>query len=147
MALYGPAASLNLFWVFSGSYYPTTSRPTQPSSSFSRVCWLSSRSWRSAACSPARALSSPANWLSPINLFHTGAPTCVILYLRGLPKLVRCLLSITLAASAGEYVVLSNGFRIHADSHSTDGTVVQLQTSQGVIQIQASTVAAFEQED
>jgi len=50
-------------------------------------------------------------------------------------------------ASAGEYVVLSNGFRIHADSHSADGSVVRLQTSQGVIEIQASTVAAFEQED
>jgi soluble lytic murein transglycosylase-like protein len=64
-----------------------------------------------------------------------------------LTKLVLCLLSITLAASAGEYVVLSNGFRIRADSHSTDGAVVRLQTSQGVIEIQASTVAEFEQED
>ena len=64
-----------------------------------------------------------------------------------LTKLVLCLLSVTLAASAGEYVVLSNGFRIHTDRHSTDGAVVRLQTSQGVIEIQASTVAAFEQED
>ena len=54
---------------------------------------------------------------------------------------------VTLAASAGEYVVLSNGFRIHADSHSTDGTVLRLQTSQGVIEIQSASVAAFEQED
>jgi soluble lytic murein transglycosylase-like protein len=64
-----------------------------------------------------------------------------------LTKLVLCLLSVTVAASAGEYVVLSNGFRIHTDSHSADGVVVRLQTSQGVIEIQASTVAAFEQED
>jgi soluble lytic murein transglycosylase-like protein len=42
---------------------------------------------------------------------------------------------------------LSNGFRIHADSHSTDGTVLRLQTSQGVIEIQSASVAAFEQED
>jgi soluble lytic murein transglycosylase-like protein len=62
-------------------------------------------------------------------------------------KLVLCLLSATLAASAGEYVVLSNGFRIHADSHTAEGAVVRLQTSQGVIEIQASTVAAFEKED
>lgn len=62
-------------------------------------------------------------------------------------KLVLCLLSVTLAASAGEYVVLSNGFRIHADSHTAEGAVVRLQTSQGVIEIQASTVAAFEKED
>jgi soluble lytic murein transglycosylase-like protein len=57
------------------------------------------------------------------------------------------LITVSLAASAGEYVVLSNGFRIHADSHATDGTVVRLQTSQGVIEIPAGRVAAFEQED
>ena len=62
-------------------------------------------------------------------------------------KLVLCLLSVTLAASAGEYVLLSNGFRIHADSHIAEGALVRLQTSQGVIEIQASTVAAFEKED
>ena len=50
-------------------------------------------------------------------------------------------------ASAGEYVVLSNGFRIHTDSHVTDGAVVRLQTSKGVIELQASSVASFEKED
>lgn len=64
-----------------------------------------------------------------------------------LTKLVLCLLSVTLAASAGEYAVLSTGFRIHADSHSTDGAMVRLLTSQGVIEVQASSIAAFEQED
>jgi soluble lytic murein transglycosylase-like protein len=64
-----------------------------------------------------------------------------------LTKLLLCLLTVTLAASAGEYVVLSNGFRIHADSHASDGTVVRLQTTQGVIEIPAARVAAFEQED
>ena len=64
-----------------------------------------------------------------------------------LTKLVLCLLTASVLASAGEYVVLSNGFRIHADSHSTDGGVVRLQTSQGAIEIQGSTVVAFEQED
>ena len=53
----------------------------------------------------------------------------------------------TLTASAGEYVILSNGFSIHADSHVNDGVVIRLQTRQGVIEIQASTVAAFEHED
>ena len=62
-------------------------------------------------------------------------------------KLLLCFVTVALAAQAGEFVVLSNGFRIHADSHSRDGPVVRLQTSQGVIEIQASTVAAFEQED
>ena len=62
-------------------------------------------------------------------------------------KLALCFVAVALAAQAGEFVVLSNGFRIHADSHSTDGSVVRLQTSEGVIEIQASTVAAFEQEE
>lgn len=62
-------------------------------------------------------------------------------------KLVLCFVTVALAAQAGEFVVLSNGFRIHADSHSAEGPVIRLQTSQGVIEIQANTVAAFEQED
>jgi soluble lytic murein transglycosylase-like protein len=61
-------------------------------------------------------------------------------------KLLLCF-AVALAAQAGEFVVLSNGFRIHADSHSSDGPVIRLQTNQGVIEIQANTVAAFEQED
>lgn len=62
-------------------------------------------------------------------------------------KPILCLLTVTLAASAGEYAVLSNGFRIHAEGHTTDGSMVRLQTSQGVIEIQAGTVSAFEKED
>ena len=62
-------------------------------------------------------------------------------------KLVLCFVAVALAAQAGEFIVLSNGFRIHADSHSSDGPVIRLQTQQGVIEIQANTVAAFEQED
>jgi soluble lytic murein transglycosylase-like protein len=62
-------------------------------------------------------------------------------------KLVLCFVTVALAAQAGEFVVLSNGFRIHADSHSSDGPVIRLQTNQGVIEIQANTVAAFEQEE
>jgi len=63
------------------------------------------------------------------------------------PRLLLCFVAIALAAQAGEFVVLSNGFRIHADSHTADGPVIRLQTSQGVIEIQASTVASFEQEE
>src|SRR5580700_5533162 len=62
-------------------------------------------------------------------------------------KLLLCFVTVTLAAQAGEFVVLSNGFRIHADSHTADGPVIRLQTSQGAIEIQANTVAAFEQEE
>jgi soluble lytic murein transglycosylase-like protein len=62
-------------------------------------------------------------------------------------KLVLCSAAVALAAQAGEFVVLSNGFRIHADGHSADGSVIRLQTKEGAIEIQASAVAAIEQED
>jgi len=62
-------------------------------------------------------------------------------------KLLSSFLAVTVVASAGEYAVLSSGFRIHDDGHSSDGSVVRLETSQGIIEIQASLVAGFEQED
>jgi soluble lytic murein transglycosylase-like protein len=62
-------------------------------------------------------------------------------------KLALCFVAVALGARAGEFVVLSNGFRIHADSHTSDGPVIRLQTSRGAIEIQANTVASFEQED
>jgi soluble lytic murein transglycosylase-like protein len=62
-------------------------------------------------------------------------------------KLFLSLALITTAAQAGEYVVLSNGFRIHADSHVLDGDVMRLQISQGAIEIPANTVSSIEAED
>jgi soluble lytic murein transglycosylase-like protein len=52
-----------------------------------------------------------------------------------------------MTAWAGEYAVLGNGFRIHADSHETEGQIVRLQTNQGVIELQAAAIARFESED
>jgi soluble lytic murein transglycosylase-like protein len=69
------------------------------------------------------------------------------MYLRVLTKPVLCLIAGALAASAGEYAVLSNGFRIHAESHAADGAIVKLTTNQGVIEIQAGAIAAFETEE
>ena len=62
-------------------------------------------------------------------------------------KLLVCFVTVALAAQAGEVVVLSNGFSIHAESHTVDGPLVRLQTSEGVIEIQAASVARFEQEE
>jgi soluble lytic murein transglycosylase-like protein len=62
-------------------------------------------------------------------------------------KVFLCFLIVTMAARAGEYAVLSNGFRIHADSHVVDGSVVRLRTAQGVIEIPVAAVAGFERED
>jgi soluble lytic murein transglycosylase-like protein len=62
-------------------------------------------------------------------------------------KLFLSLLAITITAQAGEYVVLSNGFRIHADSHVVDGAVMRLQISEGAIEIPANSVTTIEAED
>jgi hypothetical protein len=62
-------------------------------------------------------------------------------------KLFLSLLSFSIAAHAGEYVVLSNGFRIHADSHVIDGGVMRLQVSQGAVEIPLNSVANIEEED
>lgn len=62
-------------------------------------------------------------------------------------KFLLSFLAITCSAAAGEYVVLSNGFSIHAESHVIDGDVIRLQTSQGAIEFPASTVTAIEKEE
>ena len=58
-----------------------------------------------------------------------------------------CFLTVSLLARAGEYAVLSNGFRIHADSHVVDGPAIRLQTQQGVIEIPMASVLKFEAEE
>ncbi len=52
-----------------------------------------------------------------------------------------------LPAFAGEYAVLSSGFRIHAERHEPDGSNVKLFTKEGTIEVPASSVAAFETEE
>jgi soluble lytic murein transglycosylase-like protein len=52
-----------------------------------------------------------------------------------------------LPAFAGEYAVLANGFRIHAERHEVNGSNVQLFTKDGLIEVPASSVSAFEEED
>lgn len=62
-------------------------------------------------------------------------------------KLVLSFLAITCSAAAGEFIVLSSGFKIHADSHTLEDGVMRLQTSQGVIEIPAGMVATVEREE
>jgi soluble lytic murein transglycosylase-like protein len=54
---------------------------------------------------------------------------------------------ITVPALAGEYLVLGNGFRIHAERHETDGDVVRVYDRGGISELPAASVAGFEQED
>ena len=62
-------------------------------------------------------------------------------------KFLLSFLAVTCSAVAGEYVVLSTGFSIHAESHVIDGDVIRLQTSQGVIEFPARTVTSIEKEE
>lgn len=50
-------------------------------------------------------------------------------------------------AFAGEYAVLSTGFRIHADRHEADGSNIRLFTKDGMIEVPATSVTAFENEE
>jgi soluble lytic murein transglycosylase-like protein len=47
----------------------------------------------------------------------------------------------------GEYAVLPNGFRIHAERHEISGSSVLLYTKGGVIEMPAAAVASFEIEE
>ena len=48
---------------------------------------------------------------------------------------------------AGEYAVLASGFRLHADRHETDGSIVRLYANGGVTEIPAPQVAGFEADE
>ena len=62
-------------------------------------------------------------------------------------KLFIILLSITVSASAGEYAILSNGQRIHAERHESDGDLVRLITKTGSIELRIAQITGFEQEE
>jgi transglycosylase-like protein with SLT domain len=63
--------------------------------------------------------------------------------------LVFCLTVCLAAVSAmgGEFAVLSNGFRIHADTHEVAGGMVRLHTGSGDIELPASSISRFEADD
>jgi soluble lytic murein transglycosylase-like protein len=50
-------------------------------------------------------------------------------------------------AYAGEYAVLQNGFRIAADYHLVSGSLIQLHTKQGTMELPAEKIVRFEQEE
>src|SRR5579872_3274386 len=63
--------------------------------------------------------------------------------------LVRSLaiLAFAVNAFAGEYAVLSSGFKIHAQSHVSDGDTVRLKSEKGEIALPANQVKGFEIEE
>lgn len=50
-------------------------------------------------------------------------------------------------AMAGQYAVLSNGFRVYADRHERHGEIIRLHTREGVTELPASLIAGFEVEE
>lgn len=52
-----------------------------------------------------------------------------------------------LPALAGQYAVLSNGFRVYADRHERVGDILRLHTREGVTELPASLVVGFEVEE
>lgn len=57
------------------------------------------------------------------------------------------ILLLTLEASAGEYAVLQNGFRLHADRHELQGETIRLHTSTGTLDVPSKDIQAFEVEE
>jgi soluble lytic murein transglycosylase-like protein len=57
------------------------------------------------------------------------------------------LLAMGLPVFAGEYAVLSNGQRIHAERHESDGNLIRLITKTGSIEFPANRLARFEVEE
>ena len=53
-------------------------------------------------------------------------------------------LAAALPVFGGEYAVLSNGFRIHAERHVSAGRSVLLYTKDGVTELPATAVASFD---
>jgi len=48
---------------------------------------------------------------------------------------------------AGEYVVLGNGFRLHAERHEVDGAVVRIFSAGGVTEMPVTAIAGYEQDE
>jgi soluble lytic murein transglycosylase-like protein len=48
---------------------------------------------------------------------------------------------------AGEYVVLTTGFRLHADRHEISGSVVRVFEGANIAEMPAAAISAFEQEE
>src|SRR5690242_1521391 len=62
-------------------------------------------------------------------------------------KLLLTISALATSCVAGEYAVLSTGFRIHSERHETDGAIVRLYANGGVTEVPAAHITAFETEE
>lgn len=86
-----------------------------------------------------------------MTLFARSSARPRLTWQRPLLKLFILPISLALGASlpalGGEFAVLSNGFRIHAERHEIAGSTVVLYSKDGVIEMPAATVTSFEIEE
>jgi soluble lytic murein transglycosylase-like protein len=68
-----------------------------------------------------------------------------IFYLIGLAA--GCITALALPLCAGEYAVLANGFRLHADRHEVDNGTVRLYAEGGWTEMSAASIVHFEAEE
>lgn len=57
------------------------------------------------------------------------------------------LIAISESCFAGEYAVLSSGFRLHVDRHESEGDIVRLYTNGGVTEVPAAQIKSFEADE
>jgi soluble lytic murein transglycosylase-like protein len=76
--------------------------------------------------------------------FHAVAAKSVTIVERSRMRYLGILLCLSASAFAGEYAVLANGARLHADRHETEDGKVRLYTSGGYIELSAAEVRTFE---
>ena len=62
-------------------------------------------------------------------------------------KALAIFFTVTACATAGEYAVLANGQRLHAESHQIEGNLIRLVTNSGTIELPATQIASFEHEE
>jgi soluble lytic murein transglycosylase-like protein len=61
--------------------------------------------------------------------------------------IVGAAIALSAPAWAGENVLLTNGFRLHADRHEIDGNTVRIFSGSGEVEMAASSVAGYEHEE
>ncbi len=78
---------------------------------------------------------------------HAGGSARVNIFLIVVLRILLPVLIAAVPALAGEYAVLQNGSRIRADRHDRDGALVRLYTGSGTVELPASAVQGFEEDD
>jgi hypothetical protein len=84
-----------------------------------------------------------------LHRLHSRCVTEVLAMKRLLHVIGLVLLPLAIAAPvwAGEYVLLGNGFRLHADRHEVEGGAVRIFSGSGVVEMPVTAITGYEQEE